>query len=391
VTGSNAFNDGFERIVDENSSYYLLGYSSSNLKTDGKFRRVRVEVNRPGLVVRTRSGYFGRDTRRAAPKTTESSMPTGLQEVLQSPLPVPGLTMRVSAAAFRGRDSKAGVSVIVEARGSDLQFSEPVGRGSDSLGRGLDPPGREPDPLGRGPNPIVRRPDLQVGQAQTRISGGMRLAMLALNPDGKAVAGQSGAMSMNLTPDTHQAITRGGVRLLSRLELKPGRYQLRVAAEDSMYGFTRGVVMYDLDVPDFSKGPLSMSGIGLASAVASRMPTTGPDRTWQQAMKTLPTTERLFASSDELREYVEVYVNDKKIREIVVTTTVRSEAGLRVFNQRQTLTKDRAKNEKFVTHQVVTSIPLKGFTPGKYVLTVEAGARGQDAYPAARQVPFSVR
>jgi hypothetical protein len=198
-------------------------------------------------------------------------------------------------------------------------------------------------------------------------------------------------MSMNLTRDTHQAITQGGVRVLSRLELKPGRYQLRVAAEDSMFGLTRGVVMYDLDVPDFSKGPLSLSGIGIASAVASRMPTTGPDRFWQQQMKTLPTTLREFASSDELREYVEVYVNDRKVREIEMTTTVRSEAGLRVFNHRQTLTKERANNEKYVTHHVVTSIPLKGFTPGKYVLTVEAGARGQDAYPAARQIPFAVR
>jgi VWFA-related protein len=153
VTGSNAFNDGFERIVEENSSYYLLGYSSSNLKTDGKFRRVRVEVTRPGLVVRTRSGYFGRDTRPAAPRTTRSNVPTGLQEVLQSPLPVPGLTLSVSSAAFRGRDSKAGVSVIVEARGTDLQFSE---------------------------------------DQSTRISGGMRLALVALNPDGKTVAGETG-------------------------------------------------------------------------------------------------------------------------------------------------------------------------------------------------------
>ena len=219
----------------------------------------------------------------------------------------------------------------------------------------------------------------------------MKLVMVALNPDGKTVAGQSGAMSMNLTRDTHQAITQGGVRILSRLELKPGRDQLRVAAEDSMYGVTRGVGQYALDGPDFSKGPLSMSGVGIASAVASRMPTTGPDRSWQQLMKTLPTTRREFAASDELREYVEVYVNDKKVREIDVTTTVRSEAGLRVFNQRQTLTKERASNEKFVTHQVVTSIPLKGFTPGKYVLTVEAGATGQDVYPAARQIPFTVR
>jgi VWFA-related protein len=351
LTGSNAFTDGFDRIVEENSSYYLLGYSSSNLKTDGKFRRIRVEVNRPGVTVRTRSGYFGREVKPTAAAPSRSNVPTGLQQVLQSPLPVPGLTMSVSSSVFRGADSRANVSVIVEARGGDLQFSE----------------------------------------SQARISGGMRIVMVALNPDGKTVAGESGALSMSLSRQTHQAISQGGVRVLSRIALKPGRYQLKVAAEDAQYGVTKGVVLYDLDVPDFSKGPLSLSGVGIASAVASQMPTTGPDRSWQQAMKALPTTRREFAASDELREYVEVYVNDKKVHEVDVTTTVRSEAGLRVFTQRQTLMKERGAKDKFVTHQVLTSLPLKTFTPGKYVLTVEALGRGLDARPATRQIPFSVR
>jgi VWFA-related protein len=45
------------RISDDLSSYYLLGYTSTNAKLDGKFRKIAVRVKRPGVTVRARSGY----------------------------------------------------------------------------------------------------------------------------------------------------------------------------------------------------------------------------------------------------------------------------------------------------------------------------------------------
>ena len=50
----------------------------------------------------------------------------------------------------------------------------------------------------------------------------------------------------------------------SRLKLPPGRYQLRMAARETGGGRV-GSVTYDLDVPDFTKAPLTMSGILIAS------------------------------------------------------------------------------------------------------------------------------
>ena len=44
--------------LQDSSSYYLLGYYPSNKKFDGRFRQVRVKVNRPGLTIRSRQGYF---------------------------------------------------------------------------------------------------------------------------------------------------------------------------------------------------------------------------------------------------------------------------------------------------------------------------------------------
>ena len=57
VINTNDIDRGFSRIVADVSSYYLLGYESTNSKLDGKFRSIAVKVNRPGVQVRARKGY----------------------------------------------------------------------------------------------------------------------------------------------------------------------------------------------------------------------------------------------------------------------------------------------------------------------------------------------
>ncbi len=54
---SNDFTRSFQRITDDLSSYYLLGYNSTNTAPDGKFHKITVRVKRPGVDVRARRGY----------------------------------------------------------------------------------------------------------------------------------------------------------------------------------------------------------------------------------------------------------------------------------------------------------------------------------------------
>ena len=57
VVQTNEIDAALRRIADDLSSYYLIGYSSSE-KLDGRFHRITVRIKRPGVSVRARRGYL---------------------------------------------------------------------------------------------------------------------------------------------------------------------------------------------------------------------------------------------------------------------------------------------------------------------------------------------
>ena len=96
IVQTNDLERGFERIVRDLSSYYLLGYYS-NRKMDGRFHAIRVRVKRPGVQVRARSGYLApraaevtaaaaRAKADTAPELTTASLETRAVEAALAPL-----------------------------------------------------------------------------------------------------------------------------------------------------------------------------------------------------------------------------------------------------------------------------------------------------------------
>jgi len=77
VVDTNDLDQGLKRIADDLTSYYLLGYYSSNAKLDGAFRTIKVRVTRPGVEVRARRGYRAATTAEvnAARKAAEGPAP----------------------------------------------------------------------------------------------------------------------------------------------------------------------------------------------------------------------------------------------------------------------------------------------------------------------------
>jgi VWFA-related protein len=352
----------FERIVRTTSMYYVIGYYPPDHPRDGAFHKIEVRVKPPGLQVSARKGYASprgktreelakeeRDRQLRLGKTVASPQTSAeLREVLNSPLQQSGLTLAVQAAPFKSKPKESTVALAIEVDGSRLHF-EPRNNGT------------------------VFHDDVEV-------------SFFALDDKGKPHQGNFYNLNLTLRPDTYERVRTVGLRLNPRVTLPPGRYQVRVGVRETGAG-ELGSVFYDLDVPDFTTGSLTMSGVLLTATSARLLLTPDPDTSIATNLLPAPATSRReFAQNDTLGLYAEVYDNlpPQQRHEIDITTTLLGENGREVFSSRQAVGGDVQTKSKSNTMGYTASVPLKDIQPGRYLLRVEAQARGSvnDVKPA---------
>ncbi len=344
VVNRNDFTTAYDRIVEDNSSYYVLAYYPPDARP-GRVHKIDVRVSRPGLTVRARKGYVTPKKATADKPNPKDNRTPEIKAALDSPLPISGLTMHVFAAPFKGTAPNASVLLGVELRGRDLQLAA-----NDQI----------------------------------------QLSYVAIDAKGKTQGGNTDVVSMtNLRPETKNRIEATGLRLLNRIEIPPGRYQVRVAAHDASGGNV-GALEYDLDVPDFAKSPFSMSGIVLTSITASRVPTAHPDEQTRGVLPAPAAASRSFPQNDEVAVFAEIYDNEAKTpHKVDIATTVTTDEGKVVFKtDEQRDTADfQGKTGGF---GYSTRVPMKDLPPGLYVLTVSARSRLGNKDAIERQVRFAV-
>ena len=349
---TNDFTSAWERVVRDNSHYYVLGYYSTNDRRDGRFRKIEVGVpGREGLEVRSRKGY-------TAPRGKPPSSPTlpdgdgtspELRQALDSPIPLPGITLQVHAAAFKGEKSKASVSVGVEIEGADLQFASRDGKFVNDV----------------------------------------EVSVIAIDAAGKVRGGDRSLLNLGLRPETHARVTASGIRTHTRLSLDPGRYQVRVAARETGAGRI-GTINYDLQVPDFTKDKLSISDIVLTAASSQQLMTAKADEELKQVLPAPATTARGFPPGDVLAVFTEVYDNATAPRHIVdITTSVLADDGRVVFSMAEERSSDELQG-KPGGYGHLARIPLKDFQQGLYVLRVEGRSRAGKESRVSREIVFYV-
>ena len=307
------FAPGVAQIFRENGSYYLLGYESPNAKPDGKFHKIDVAVNRPGVTVRTRRGFYDpRDTKTAnggGKSSPVNSAMTGL-------LPSADLKMQVTTAAFA--DNNRGDAAIAIA--------------------------------------VSVRPNVPAG---TRLVDDVQLQASALDPAGTVKASAQELFHIE---------GRGGrYERLLLMNLKPGRYQLRIAMQ-SKAAVKTGSVFTDIEVPDFSKAPLTLSGIilhaepSLAVAPADRLAAVAP---------VVPTALRDFFSGQHVTAFLRVYQGGKTpILPVSLRAQILDSRNMKVYDADQTLDRDRFNANRAAESRV--ELPIDRLAPGPYLFTLQA-------------------
>ena len=339
----NDFADAFARIVAENSTYYVLGYYPTNERRDGRFRSLEVRVTRPGLQVRARRGYFaprGRapDPEPAVVSSDGDALSPAAASALSSPIPIGGIPLALFAAAYKGTAPNASIALALEMEVDRFTFVETDGIFNDRI----------------------------------------EVAFMPIDADGDVRGDTKHVLTLELKPDTFARARERGLRVVSEVQLPPGRYQLRaVAAEEG--GNRSGSVLYDLEVPDFYGSGLSMSGLSLTSALVSAMVTVRAEDPLADVLPGPPSTTREFERDDTLALFAEFYENasDAPPHVVDIATTMRAADGRIMFEHRE----ERSSTELQGAgggYGYGLQIPLGDMAPGTYVLRVEGRSRADD-------------
>jgi len=115
-TDTNDFGEAFTKVVKDISSYYILGFASTNGSKDGRFRRIVVRLkNKPGTKLEAREGYYAD---RDFAHTAKTDRETLLQEQLLTQIPATDVPLFVTAGWFRLATDKYYVPVSLAVPGS---------------------------------------------------------------------------------------------------------------------------------------------------------------------------------------------------------------------------------------------------------------------------------
>jgi hypothetical protein len=374
--------------VQETSTYYIIGFNSSQKPKSGRYTKFDVRVKRPDLQVKARPGVvepLEYVRRRQPPEQRQSPVAASLGH----PVAVSGIPMRVTAAPFMDKGGKnATVSLTMEIGPSGLQFEEKSGQYEAAL---------------------------EIRHVATD-------ARNKLYPEFRHPA------RLTMSRGLFERASAGGLRVVSEFGLPPGRYQVRVASAGAA---RTGSVVYDLDVPDFRSGALTMSGVALTSDGAGDMFTLQADVgdrfskprdcrapvcaaqvrngkamtswprqpqapfVWHDALPAPPTTAREFDPADTLTAFVEVYDNTKPTpgsaqNSIDVTTTLRGAEGTIVMTLEQQKPSNGARRPSG-GHPFVVPVELRDLAPGPYLLQVEARTSGDPERTVSRSIPIRVK
>ncbi len=178
IVDSNALENGLRRVVDDLTSYYLIGYYSS-AKLDGKFHTLAVRVKKPGVQVRARRGYLAATAAEAtraakdagAPPTPAEAETLAIESVL-SPLRSFSreASLRLRAAAGWTADGKTAVWLTGELGSADswklgAEADVTLSKGGETLatGHAVVPPGSRSFKVALAPGSALQPGDYTLG------------------------------------------------------------------------------------------------------------------------------------------------------------------------------------------------------------------------------------
>ncbi|MBD0369461.1 MAG: VWA domain-containing protein [Pyrinomonadaceae bacterium] len=224
---NNDLTDGIKQVLNDQKGYYLIGYRPDESTFDPvtgrrKFHDIKIKVKRPGLQVRSRSGFYGISNEKAAPQP--KTRPEQLLSAITSPFASGGVQLRLTS--LFGNDPKAGsyMRSLLHVAAKDITFTE---------------------------------------EADGWHKAVFDVAAITFGDNGTVVDQVDRIQTIRVRGDAYKrALENGFVFIITVPVKKPGAYQLRTALRDTASERVGSASQF-IEVPDIKKNRLAISGIAV--------------------------------------------------------------------------------------------------------------------------------
>jgi VWFA-related protein len=349
-TGGRAFFDmgdiskAFAQVQQDTQGYYLLGYTPSDTRTNGLWRSIKVRVDRPGLRLRFRTGYYG-------PKDfthfTQEDRQQQILDALRSPTPILELPIALQTIQFRLNDREVFVPISAKLPSSTLQWAEKKGSHEDQFDFAAE-----------------------VRDAKT----------------GRSVAALQDTITVRLGTEHYQQYGRRALLYQGGVILTPGSYRLKFVARENETGRI-GTFEEPLEVAKPVGTRLGLSSVLLSSQLVP-VQKTAEVRTEGLSLggklehsplevsgeRIVPSVTNVFTRDQTLYVYFQAYLPPKVAPEALRAGLVFFRNG--VLANRSPLVTPATFDAKTRTASFRIQLPLTGLPLGRYTLqavTIAAG------------------
>lgn len=258
---SNDFSPAFQRVQQDTSAYYVLGFHSTDLARDGRYRRLSIKVNRPDVKVEARSGYYApADFKHSNTQDRERE----LEEQLASDLPATDVAVYLQALYFRMDEGHFFIPVSLVVPGSQIPFT----KGGDRDKATLDIIGVVRDAAGH-----------EIGNAR---------------------------QTVKLAIDQSQQVSRKNIQYSTGFLLPTGKFHLKFVVRENETG-RMGSFETDINIPDLRKTPLKLSSVVLASQTVPNANKRAVNPLVRDGVELVPNLPHVFRRDQHLYLLYEVY------------------------------------------------------------------------------------
>ncbi len=320
------------------SSYYILGYYSSNVQLDGRYRRVKVTLNNKKITAKLdyRSGYFaGKEFK----KFDSSDRERQLQEALMLGDPVTDLSLAVEVNYFRQAKDRYFVPVAVKIPGTDIELARKGGAESTRL-----------DFIG------------EVRDARGLIQGTVR-----------------DEITVKLKGEDAGQLAKRNLSYDAGFTLTPGQYTLKFLARENATG-KMGTFESKFIVPDLTLDQryLPISSVVLSHQrddISAAIGAATKDKKLLAAsplvtdnMKLVPSVTHVFRKEQDMFVFLEAYQPQAENTQMMVATVSFYRGKVKAFETAPLKISDGLNKSKAVP--VSLSVPLAKLAPGRYTCQV---------------------